>query len=167
MDVRIRTAMADDLDAIRDIYNHYVAHSTCTYQIEPETLEERRQWFAKRSDKHPAVVAESNGEIVGWGSLSVWNPRCGYTTTVEFSVYVRPDQHRRGIGRRIVLDLIERAKAAGHHAIIGGTSADQTASIALQESLGFKQVSHFPQIGRKFGRWLDVVHMVLLLDDAE
>src|ERR1700752_3484741 len=122
MDVRIRTATTDDLDAIRDIYNHYVAHSTCTYQIEPETLEERREWFAKRSEEHPAVVAESGGEIVGWGWVSGWNPRCVYATTVEFSVYVRPDQHRRGIGKRIVLDLIDRAKAAGRHAIIGGAS---------------------------------------------
>ena len=165
MEVRIRLAAVEDLEPIREIYNYYVAHSTCTWQIEPETAEERRQWFAKRSDRHPATIAELNGEVVGWGSLSGFNSRCGYAATVEFSVYVRHDRQRRGIGRMIVVDLIERAKTAGHHAVVGIISADQTASLELQESLGFKTAGRLPELGRKFDRWLDVVYMVLLIDE--
>jgi L-amino acid N-acyltransferase YncA len=165
MNLRIRLATADDLVAIRDIYNYYVLHSTSTYVLEPETPEDRRQWFEKRGPHHPATVAELEDEIVGWGSLSPWNSRCGYSKTVEFSVYVRHDRHRRGVGRAIVLDLIERAKALGHHTLIGGASADQTASISLQEALGFERVARFRQVGRKFDRWLDVVYLQLMLDD--
>ena len=164
MDVRIRPATAEDVGAISDIYNYYVAHSTCTWDLEPENIESRRQWFAKGSEKHPRIVAEFGGEVVGWGSLSPYHLRPGYAATVEFSVYVRHDQHKRGIGRMIVVDLIERAKAAGHHAVVGAACSEQTGSLKLQESLGFKMAGRLPELGRKFGRWLDVVYMVLLLD---
>lgn len=166
MDVRIRDATTDDAPAIRDIYNYNVEHSTCTWDLEPETLDARLQWLAKGSEKHPRIVAESGGEVVGWGSLSPFHSRCGYAKTVEFSVYVRQDQHRRGIGRMIVEDLIERAKRQGHHAVVGSTCSEQTGSLKLQESLGFKNAGQLPELGRKFGRWLDVVYMVLLLDDS-
>lgn len=159
----IRLATLADLDAIRAIYNHYVATSTCTYQLELNSEEEQRDWFTLRSTAHPATVAELTGEVVGWGSIAPWKSRGGYAHTVEASVYVRPDSHRRGLGRAILLDLIERARAAGHHVLIGGASADQTASIALQESVGFERVGQFRQTGRKFGRWLDVVYMQMVL----
>jgi len=165
MNVRVRLATVDDLEAISDIYNYYVLNSTCTYQLETEALEDRRRWFNVRTSVHPVVVAESDGKIVGWGSLSPWNPRAGYAKTVEFSVYVRHDCHRMGLGRLIVVDLIDRAKKLGHHVVLGGASADQTASIALQESLGFERVARLKQVGRKFGRWLDVVYMQLVLED--
>jgi L-amino acid N-acyltransferase YncA len=164
MSARIRLAEAADLAAISEIYNYYVLHSTCTYQLEPERLEDRRRWFDVRTHAHPVTVAETEG-VVGWGSLSPWNPRAGYARTVEFSVYVRHDSHRKGLGRQIVEDLIDRARNLGHHVVIGGASADQTASIALQESLGFERVGCLKQVGRKFGRWLDVVYMQLLLDE--
>lgn len=167
MDVRIRPATMDDAQAISDIYNHYVEHSTCTWDLEPESLDARRQWLAKGSEDHPRIVAESEGEVIGWGSLSPFHSRCGYAKTVEFSVYVRHDQHRRGIGRMIVEDLIERAKKQGHHVVVGSTCSEQSGSLRLQESLGFKKAGQLPELGRKFGRWLDVVYMVLLLDESE
>lgn len=164
MNARIRLATVDDLPAISDIYNYYVLHSTCTYQLETEVLEDRRRWFDVRTAVHPVVVAEAGGEIVGWGSLSPWNLRAGYAKTVEFSVYVRHDRHRMGLGRLLVVDLIDRAKKLGHHVVLGGASSDQTASIALQETLGFERVACLKQVGRKFGRWLDVVYMQLILE---
>jgi len=163
--VRLRLATVDDSEAIRAIYNYYVEHSTCTYQLEPDTAEQRRQWLESRSSKHPVVLAEADGEVIGWGSLSPWNVRAGYNATVEFSVYVRYDRHRKGLGRLIVEDLIERAKALGHHTILGGASSDQTASIRLQEALGFEKVAHLKQVGKKFGRWLDVVYMQLMVEE--
>jgi L-amino acid N-acyltransferase YncA len=160
----IRLAIAADLPAINDIYNYYVPRSTCTYQLEPETLESRRAWFANHpSANYPVTVAELDGQIVGWGSLSKFRDRAAYDPTVEASVYIHHDYHRRGIGRALLVDLIERARAIGYHSLIGGASADQTASVALQESLGFQPIARFQEVGYKFGRWLDVVFMQLML----
>lgn len=159
----IRAATADDLPAIAAIYNHYVATSTCTFQYDPDTDADRREWFAGRTAAHPVVVAEEGGEVVGWAALSPWKSRIGYAHSVEFSVYVHPEHHRRGIGRELVVDLIDRARAAGHHTIIGGACTEHPASMALQESLGFVPVAHFRETGYKFGRWLDVVYFQLML----
>jgi phosphinothricin acetyltransferase len=161
--VKIRLATAADLDAINDIYNHYVTRSTCTYQVEPTQMHERRSWFADRTDRHPVTVAELAGQTVGWGALSAYHRRAAYSHTVENSVYVRHDMHRRGIGSALLADLIRRARQAGHHSIIAVIDADQNASIRLHERLGFERVGHFREVGRKFGRWLDVIYLELLL----
>jgi len=164
----LRNAIAADLPAISEIYNYYVLHSTCTYQLEPESLAEREAWFAAHApDKYPVIVAELDDadgkQVVGWGSLSKFHPRAGYDGTVEASVYIHHDFHRRGLGRLLLVELVARARALGYHALIGGASADQTASIALQESLGFQRVGQQKQVGRKFDRWLDVVYLQVLL----
>lgn len=163
-DFLIRPATLDDLGAIREIYNYYVAYSTCTFQVEPETEEERLEWFRKRSTTHPATVAERGGEVVGWGALSPWKARAAYARSVEASVYVRHDLHRAGIGRALLVDLIERARTAGHHLVIGGACTEQASSIALQEALGFERVGCFREVGFKFGRWLDVLYLQLRLE---
>ncbi len=159
----LRDATADDLPAINDIYNHYVLHSTCTYQLEPETLEDRKRWFEAHGDRYPVVVAQIDGRVVGWGSISKFHARAGYDPSVEASVYIDQAYHRRGLGRTLLEHLIERARAAGFHTIIGGASAEQTASIALQEGLGFQRVAHFQQVGQKFGQRLDVIYLQLML----
>src|SRR4026208_952188 len=106
-DVKIRLATAADIQAINDIYNYYVHHSTCTYQLEPEPLEGRKAWFAAHpSNKYPVTVAEIDGQVIGWGSLSKSRDRAAYDGTVEASVYIHHDHHRRGVGRTILLDLI-------------------------------------------------------------
>jgi L-amino acid N-acyltransferase YncA len=160
---RIRPAAREDLPAIREIYNYYVRSSTCTYQTEPDTPEERAAWFAAHGPEHPITVAEERSEIVGWASLSPFHPRCGYRQTVEDSVYVRHDCHRRGIGGALLADLIERARLVGHHAIIGGISAEQTASIILHARFGFVEVGRLREVGFKFDQGLDVIYMQLLL----
>ena len=161
--MNLRNARADDLDAINAIYNHYVQHSTCTYQETPESIEGRREWFAHHGAPHPVIVAEIDGEVVGWGSLSAYHPRSAYRHTVEDSVYVAPSVQGRGIGSAILGDLIERARALGHHAVIAAIDADQPASIALHAKFGFAPVGRFREVGFKFDRWLDVVYMELLL----
>ena len=160
----IRLATLADLPAINDIYNYYVETSTCTYQLEPETLEARTAWFHEHAPAtHPITVAVIADEVVGWGALSKFRQRAAYDHTVEASVYLRHDVHRRGIGKALLLDLIAKAKAAGHHTLIGGASADQTASLALQDSLGFQRVAYLKEVGFKFGRWLDVAYSQLML----
>ena len=111
----------------------------------------------------PWIVAELDRRLVGYAYATTWKPRHGYRFSVEASVYIRLDAHRRGIGRAILGDLIERARKLGYHALIGGASAEQTASVALQESLGFQRVGSFKEIGYKFDQWLDVVFMQLML----
>jgi phosphinothricin acetyltransferase len=157
---RIRLAIEDDLPAINDIYNHYVTHSTCTYQTELETIEARREWFAAHGPSHPITVASDDADIiVGWGSLSRFHRRAAYGRTVENSVYVHHVHHRRGIGRIILNDLLERAAPAGHHTIMALISADQAPSVALHAQAGFVKVGLLKEVGFKFDRWLDVIYM--------
>src|SRR2546421_1300417 len=160
----IRLAAPADLVAINDIYNHYVLHSTCTYQEEPETMEQRHKWFDAHGERHPVTVAVMDDRIVGWGSLSPFHARSAYRNTVENSVYVHHEMHRRGIGSMILQDLIERARVIGHHTIIAGIDGEQTASLALHARFGFEKVAHLKQLGFKFGRWLDVIYMQLMLE---
>ena len=161
--IAIRPAIAADLAFINEVYNYYVLHSTCTYQEEPSTDEERRAWFEAHGPRHPVIIAEVDGRPAGWGALSLFHGRAAYRFTVEDSVYVRPNLMRRGIGSAMLRHLIEEARRLGHHSILGVIDCDQTASIALHERFGFFRASQLKEVGYKFGRWLDVVHMELIL----
>ena len=158
-DPTIRLATEADLPAVRDIYNHYVRTSTCTFQLEPDTEADRLAWFRGRAGRHPVTVAVIDGRVVGWAALSVWKERAAYDRTAEASVYVRAGCERRGIGRRLLADLLDRARELGHHVVIGGACTEHPASIALQEALGFRPVGTFRAVGHKFGRWLDVAYL--------
>ncbi len=159
----IRLATEADLPAINAIYNHYVRTSVCTYQETEDALEDRAAWHqAHPRDYFPATVAELNGEVVGFGSLSPFRARSGYRFTVENAVYVRHDLHRRGIGRMLLADLIERSRAIGHKSIIAVIDAEQSGSITLHREFGFELCGELKQAGYKFDRWLDAVFMQLL-----
>lgn len=155
----VRDATVHDLDAINSIYNHFVHHSTCTYQEEPTSLDERAKWFAHHDAQHPVVVVELGSRVVGWGSFSAYHARSAYRFTVENSVYVDHTRHKQGIGSAILGDLLARSAALGHHAIIAGIDSEQAGSIALHAKFGFQKVAHLRQVGFKFGRWLDVIYM--------
>jgi L-amino acid N-acyltransferase YncA len=162
--IEIRLAASADLAAINAIYNHYVPRSTCTYQDEPASKAERVLWLREHaSPRFPATVAVENGEVVGWASLSPFRTRAAYRHTVENSIYIRHDRHRRGIGRLLLADLIVRARAAGHHTIVAAISADQTASVKLHEAFGFVETGRLREVGYKFDTWLDVVYMQLMV----
>ena len=165
-ELQIRLATAHDLPAIDDIYNHYVLHSTCTYQYEPDTAAERQAWFGEHDAAHPITVAELAGQVVGWGALSWFRTRVGYRFTVEDTIYVRPDRQRRGIGRQLLADLIARAAALGHRSIVAGISAEQAPSIAIHRAFGFVEVARLREVGFKFGSWLDVVFLQRVLVDS-
>jgi L-amino acid N-acyltransferase YncA len=159
----IRLAREGDRAAIDEIYAHYVRTSTCTYAEEPDSDEARRAWFESHGPRHPLTVIEAGGRVIGWASLSPWKSRSGYRHSVELSVYLRPEHCGRGLGRALLADLEARATALGHHALIGGVSADQEASLRLHRAMGFTEVAHFRETGRKFGRWLDVIYFQKLL----
>jgi len=159
----IRLAVRDDAEAINGIQNHYVVHSTATFLTEPLTVEQRLAWLDNRLPAHPVTVAQVGGSVVGWGALENFRSRPAYRHTAEFSIYVHHEWHRRGIGRAILADLLTRARALGHHALVGGCCSESTAIIALLEASGFSRVAHFREIGRKFDRWLDVIFLQRLL----
>ncbi len=162
-DITIRLARESDLARINAIYNHYVLHSTCTYQTEPETEAGRKAWFGAHGAKHPITVAEINGDIAGWGALSKFHPREAYGRTVEDSVYVEDALHRQGIGSALMADLIARAKALGHHTIIAAVDSEQPASLALHKKFGFEHAGVLREAGFKFGKWLNVVYLQRML----
>ena len=123
------------------------------------TADERQAWFAQHGAGHPVIVAESDGIVVGWGALSPFREREAYRRTVENSIYVRHDLQRRGIGIRLLEDLILRATACGHHVIMAVIDGEQAGSIALHGRHGFEEVGRLCEVGFKFGRWLNVVYM--------
>ena len=162
--ITLRPAVAADVPAINNIYNHYVLHSTCTYQDAPEPLEEREAWFARRGPRQPVIVAvDAAGAVVGWGSLSAYHVRSAYRFTVENSIYLRHDLRGQGIGRLLLAELISLARSLGHHTIIAGIDAEQPVSVALHRRAGFEHVGRMKEVGFKFGRWLDVIYMQLVL----
>lgn len=163
MDIRIRLATTGDLNRINEIYNHYVLHSTCTYQEEPHSPEERAAWFRDHGPLHPVTVAEVDEHVVGWGSLSRFHSRSAYRFSIENSIYVDHTWHRQGVGGRLLADLIERARRARHHTIVAGIDGEQEASLAIHAKHGFERVAHLRQVGFKFNRWLDVIYMQVML----
>ena len=159
----VRPAGADDGEAIREIYNLEVTTSTVTFDLVPRSPADQRAWLQEHSGAHLAVVAVDGGEVVGFGSLSPYRDRPAYRTTVEDSVYVRRDRQGLGVGRALLESLVEGATASGFHAMMGRIVGGHEASIALHERLGFAVVGTEREVGRKFGRWLDVVLMQKLL----
>lgn len=160
---RLRDATEADLPAIRAIFNHWIEHSTASFRTVPDTPEQTRAWFDGRGPEHPVLVAEEAGAVVGWASLGPHKATGGYRHTVELSVYLRDDARGRGLGRMLLGELLERARAAGHHAVLGGVCTEQAASIRLHEAMGFVKVAHLREVGFKFGRWLDVAYFEKLL----
>ncbi len=165
--VTIRSARIDDAEAIRTIYNVEVITSTSVFDLEPRSLDDQRRWLEDRSGAHAVLVAVDGDRVVGFGSLSRFKERPAYNTTVEDSVYVHRDHHGRGIGRALLDSLVATARGHGFHTMIGRITADNGPSIALHRAAGFESVGLEREIGRKFGRWLDVVVMQKMLRDGE
>jgi Sortase and related acyltransferases len=160
----IREATSADLEAIRAIYNQAVIDTTSTWDHAPRSAADHQHWFeVKQAAGYPLLVADEAGEVIGYASYGLFRPHAGYAHTMEHSVYVRPDQHRRGVGRALLERLVPIARERGVHALVGGLSADNTASLALHTSLGFVEVARMPQVGRKFDHWLDLVLVELVL----
>jgi phosphinothricin acetyltransferase len=161
--VTLRLARIDDAGATRRIYNAEVTTSTATFDMVPRSLDEQRQWLTARSGAHAVVVAEDAGAVVGFAALSPWRTRPAYATSVEDSVYVHRDHQNRGIGRILLAELVRVGTLHGFHAMFARIVGGHAASIALHEAAGFEVVGTEREVGRKFGRWLDVVVMELLL----
>ena len=164
--VTIRPAELADADAISEIYNPEVLEGTATFDLVPRTPDEQRAWLIDRSGAHVVIVMEVDGDIVGFASLSPFRSRPAYATTVENSVYVHRAHRGQGIAKALMVELIEIARRHGFHSMIARIADSQAASLALHDALGFELVGVEREVGRKFGRWLDVSVMQLLLDTS-
>jgi L-amino acid N-acyltransferase len=161
--VEIRLAQVADAEAIRAIYNHEVLRSTVTFDLRPRSLAEQKAWLQARSGAHAVIVALDADEIVGFASLSAFRDRPAYATSVEDSIYVRSDQRGTGVGRALLDELLKLATQHGFHTVFARIVGGHEASIALHRAAGFEIVGTEREVGRKFGRWLDVMVMQRLL----
>ena len=170
MPISLRPAVLDDLVAINAIYNHYVEHSTCTYQTVPSTLPERSAWFDAHGPEHPVIVAEDNDQVVGWGSLSRFHPRQAYCHSVEDSVYLHHEHQGRGIGSLLLDALMQACTERGFRqmiAVIGDGTGASVGSRRLHERAGFRLIGVAEKVGFKHGRWLDQMLMQKELGEGD
>ncbi|MBA2624846.1 MAG: N-acetyltransferase [Acidimicrobiia bacterium] len=161
--MEVRRARPEDAEALRAIYNLEVTSSTVTFDLVPRGPEDQRAWLAERSGAHAVVVAVDGDEVLGFASLSPYRDRPAYTTTVEDSVYVRREAQGRGVGRALLAELLAVARASGFHTVVARVVGGHEASLALHRGQGFELVGTEREVGRKFGRWLDVVILQRLL----
>jgi len=157
----IRAAQPQDLAVITAIYDHAVRHGTASFELEPpDETEMTRRYETLRRGGYPYLVAEIDGELLGYAYAGPYRARPAYHWSVEDSIYIAPRSHRRGIGRALIERLIAEAEAAGFRQMIAviGDSAN-AGSIELHRAAGFRMVGTFDNVGFKFGRWLDSVLM--------
>ena len=160
--MRTRLATMADADAIAAIYNREVAEGTATFDMVPRTPAEQAAWMREHSGAYPCIVAvpeTADGTVLGWACLSPYRTRPAYSTSVEDSIYVHRDHHRRGVGDLLLGDLVALADEHGFHAIFARIADAGAASVALHAKHGFELVGVEREVGRKFGRWLDVTLM--------
>jgi phosphinothricin acetyltransferase len=161
--MEVRLARQEDAEAIRAIYNVEVMGSTVTFDLKARSAEEQRSWVARHQGAHPAVVAVEGPAVVGFGSLSPFRDRAAYATTVEDSLYVDGGWRGKGVGRLLLDELVALALARGFHTVIARISGDNEPSIALHLACGFERIGVEREVGRKFGRWIDVAVMQRML----
>jgi L-amino acid N-acyltransferase YncA len=155
--VMVRDAAAPDAEAIADIYNHFIVATAVTFEeTEVPASEMARRMSEVQGAALPWLVALLDDRVVGYAYASPWRARSAYRFSVEITVYVRHDMPGRGIGSALYTALFERLKARGTHAVIGGITLPNAASVALHERFGMRKVAHFSEVGFKFGEWRDV-----------
>lgn len=164
MNIEIRPAGSDDLEAMLAIYNDAIINTTAVYDYQPRAADAQRQWFeTKQAQRLPVLVAIDNATIVGFGSFGPFRPWPAYQYTVENSLYVDSAFRRKGAGTALLASLVTAAQTAGYHAMVAGIDATNEASLALHRKAGFEPVAHFREVGWKFDRWLDLVFMEKML----
>jgi L-amino acid N-acyltransferase len=152
----LRAAEEADLGQITEIYNKAVLTTTATFDTEAKTLQEQSDWFRHHGDKYPVLVAEINNHVIGWASLSKYSDRCAYSETAEASLYIEDSWRNKGIGKQLTEKLLAKGRQAGLHTILVRITEGNEASIHVVELFGFQPVGVMKEVGRKFGKLLDV-----------
>ncbi|MEA5670240.1 N-acetyltransferase family protein [Pseudomonas sp. MH2] len=165
MSYQIRDALPEDVAGILDIYNDAVRNTTAIWNEQQVDLANRKAWVAARVEQgYPVLVAVDESGVLGYASFGDWRTFEGYRFTVEHSVYVRGDQRGKGLGPVLMQLLIERARSCGKHVMVAAIESGNAASVRIHERLGFVVTGQMPQVGVKFGRWMDLTLMQLVLN---
>lgn len=155
-------ATLDHLEGITEIYNEAVLTTTATFDSEPVSLNEQRIWFAEHDEKFPIFIAVEEDKVLGWASLSKWSGRCAYADTAEISIYVKDGFRGKGIGKKLMEKILSEGKDSGIHTVIARIADESAASIRLHESAGFTHIGIMKEVGKKFGKLLDV-HLMQII----
>lgn len=166
MSESIRLAQPADAAAICAIYNHYIETTAISFETETVAVDTMAARIAEVQAQFPWLVFEQEGVLLGYAYASKWKPRAAYSQSVESSVYLHRDAAGRGIGKQLYTRLFALLKAQGVHLVIGGIALPNAASVGLHESVGFTKCAHFSEVGRKFGRWVDVGYWQLNLEQV-
>jgi phosphinothricin acetyltransferase len=162
--ITVRNAKDEDLPAILEIYNDVILNTTAVYDYIPHSLERRREWFNdKKTEGYPVFVAQEDEVLLGFSSIGPFRKWEAYKFSVENSVYVSNEHRGKGVGKLLLQPLIDAARSLQLHTIVAGIDATNEASIALHKKFGFEEVAHFKEVGYKFGRWLDLKFLQLIL----
>jgi phosphinothricin acetyltransferase len=164
--ITIRDARPADVPAIVEIYNESVESSTATFDTVPKTVQDYTAWLSAHDTRHPVIVAEQHGAVVGWASLSAYSDRPAYNGTAEVSLYIRRTCWNRGIGTSLFSAIIERGRRADLHTVISRIAEGNDVSVSLHLARGFTTVGVMREVGKKFGRLLDVTIMQLIYDET-
>ena len=163
-EITVRAISDTDAEPVTRIYNHYITNTIVTFETEPvDSADMLKRIRETRDTGLPWIVAETGAGIAGFAYASRWKGRCAYRFSVESTIYLDAEQTGRGLGKRLYAQLIDEIRAISMHSVIGGISLPNEASVRLHETLGFKQIGQFEQVGRKFDRWIDVGYWQLLL----
>ena len=160
----IRKATANDAETITDIYNHYITHTIVTFEETPVSSEEMKQRIEQTEKKLPWLVYEDDSNVLGYAYASEWKSRCAYKNSLETTVYLDSSATGKGIGSMLYEALVNELKSQNYHALIGGISLPNAASVALHEKMGFEKVAQFKEVGFKFDKWIDVGYWELILE---
>jgi L-amino acid N-acyltransferase YncA len=160
--MNIRKAIPSDAQAIANIYNEAIENTTATFDTEPKSVSNREEWLKQHSEKYPVVVSEINGVVVGFASMTRWSDRAAYDDTAEISIYILPAYHNQGIGKHLMQTVIEAGLRGGLHCVLSRITQGNEKSIYLHQQFGFRTVGIMQEVGKKFGKTLDVTMMQLI-----
>ncbi len=163
-EVTVRDAGWVDVPAILEIHNQGIIDRVATLDLDPHTLEQKRDWFERHGARHPVIVAEAGGAVAGWSSLNEFNPRPAYRFVADLSVYIRREWRGRGVGSLLLGGIIERGKALGYHKIVLSAFPFNAAGMRLYERFGFRTVGIYKEMGLVDGKWTDTIIMEKMLE---
>ena len=159
---KIRTASKNDLSSITEIYNHAVLNTTATFDLEPKSISQKKDWFERHTGKYTIIVALEDDIIVGWASLSPWSDRCAYSNTADIAVYIKEGFRGKGIGSRLLEELLKRGTENRLHTAIAKICSENEVSMNLFKKSGFKDIGTMKEVGYKFEKKLDV-HLMQII----
>lgn len=156
LDIILRRAELADAPAIAAIYNEAILTTVATFDVETKSVEDRIAWLAAHDERHPVIVAEAQGQVIGYVCLSRWSDRRAYDDTAETSFYVKSEFRGQGVGRRLKETILEEARRLKYHTILARVAQGSEQSLHLNLSMGFVLVGTLKEVGLKFGKRLDV-----------